>query len=85
MRRRRPMSATTQLPDGYSPSICDAIEQAFDAVWATTSMAPKNNTQELQELMISIRRTLIALAAEGITDPQELRRRTLESIALSVR
>jgi hypothetical protein len=48
-------------------------------------MASKNNTQELQELKISIRRTLIALAAEEITDPQELRRRALESMALSVR
>ena len=79
------MSTTTKLPDGYSPSILDAIEQAFDAVWATTPMASKNNTQELQELKISIRRTLIALAAEGITDPQELRRRALESMALSFR
>jgi hypothetical protein len=24
------------LPDGYSPSSLDAIEQAFDAVWTTT-------------------------------------------------
>jgi len=36
------MATTTQLPDGYSPSILDAIEQTFDAVWATTPMASKN-------------------------------------------
>ena len=56
------MSTTTQLPDGYSPSILDAIEQAFDAVWATTPMASKNNNQELK---ISIRRTLTRLGRQG--------------------
>jgi hypothetical protein len=76
------MFSTAQLPDGYSPSVLEAIEQAFDAVSTTTLMASKNNSQELK---ISIRQTLIALAAEGITDPQELRHRALESMALSVR
>jgi hypothetical protein len=34
-------------------------------------------------LKIALSRTLIALAAEGITDPQELRRRALENMALT--
>jgi len=79
------MSTTTQLPDGYSRSVLDAIEQAFEAVWTTlyANMAPENN--ESQELKIALSQTLIALAVDGITDPQELRRKALESMSLSGR
>lgn len=77
------MTLTDQLPNGYSPSILAAIEQAFEAVWATlyAHMAPDRDLSK--ELKIALSQTLIALAAEGITDPQELRRKALESMALT--
>ncbi len=31
------MSITTQLADSYSPSVLDAIEQAFSSVWLLRS------------------------------------------------
>jgi hypothetical protein len=35
------------------------------------------------EVSISLSRTLVALAAEGITDPKELRRKALENMILT--
>ena len=79
------MSITNQSPDGYNPSLLDAINQAFDAVWATlyAHVAPEN--EQAHELKIALSQTLVALASDGITDPQDLRRKATESMALSVR
>jgi hypothetical protein len=79
------MTITTQSSNIYSPLVPDAINQAFNAVWATlyAHVAPENN--QAHELKIALSQTLAALASDGITDPRELRRRALESMALSVR
>jgi hypothetical protein len=36
-----------------------------------------------KELKVALSQTLIALAADGITEPQELRRKALENMALT--
>ena len=78
------MSVTTQILDGSSPSILDVIDQAFEAVWRMlyAHMPPENELS--MELKIALSQTLIALAADGVTDPRELRRRALESMVLRV-
>ena len=78
------MSVTTQNLDISSPSILDVIDQAFEAVWRTLyAHMPTENEQSL-ELKIALSQTLIALAADGVTDPRELRRKALESMVLRV-
>ena len=78
------MSVTKQILDGSSPSILDAIDQAFEAVWRTlyAHMAP--DSDQSRELKIALSQTLIGLAADGVTDPHELRRKALESMVLRV-
>jgi len=79
------MTLTSQLPDPYSPTLLAAIEQAFDAVWTTlyAHMPTDGDQDQTKELRITLSQTLIALAADGITDPQELQRKALENMALT--
>jgi hypothetical protein len=74
---------TSGFPNSYGPELLGALEQAFDAVWATLYAHMPIVGDHAKELKIALSRTLIALAAEGITDPQELRRRALENMALT--
>jgi hypothetical protein len=61
-----------------------SLQQAFDAVWATLyAHVPPEDKVRSEELGIALGKTLVSLAAEGITDPQELRRRALENMALT--
>jgi hypothetical protein len=78
------MSVTTQILNSSSPSILDAIDQAFEAVWKMlyAHMAP--DSDQSRELKIALSRTLIGLAADGVTGPRELRRKALESMVLRV-
>ena len=76
------MSITTQFPDSYSPSLIEAIERAHDAVWSTLYAHMSSDRDQSQEAKIMLSQTLVALAANGITDPQELRRKALETMAL---
>jgi hypothetical protein len=78
------MPVTTQILDSSSPSILDAIDQAFEAVWRTlyAHMPPEN--EQSRELKIALSQTLIGLAADGVTHPHELRRKALESMVLRI-
>ena len=76
------MSITTQFPDSHSPSLIGAIERAYEAVWSTLYAHMSSDRDQSQELKIVLSQTLVALAANGITDPQELRRKALETMAL---
>jgi hypothetical protein len=82
---RRSDVMTIKLTEEYRPSLLDAIEQAFDAVWTTLYAHMSSDNDQTKELKIALNQTLIALVADGITDPLELRRKALESMALSVR
>ena len=79
------MSITTQLPDSYSPSVLDAIEQAFSSVWDTLYAHVSSDNRQVEELKIQLGQTLVSLVSDGITDPRELRRKALESVAFSLR
>ena len=68
--------------DGYSPELLHALEQAFDAVWTTLYAHVPVEGEGAKELKIALSRTLVALAADGVTEFQELRSRALETMAL---
>ena len=66
------MSITTQSPKSYSPSLIEAIERAYDAVWSTLSAQMSSDRDQSHELKIVLSQTLVALAANRTTDPQVL-------------
>jgi hypothetical protein len=60
--------------------IMSALEQALREVWAVLKAHdPHGYLDKDQDLQKSIADKLIALADSGVTDQQELRRRTLEN------
>jgi hypothetical protein len=57
-----------------------ALEHALRAVWAVLKAHdPHGYLDKNEDLQKSIADKLMALADSGVTDPQELRRRTLEN------
>jgi hypothetical protein len=78
------MSVTTQILDSSRQSILDAIDQAFETVWRMLYAHMPPDSDQSRELKIALSQTLIALAADGVTDPRELRRKALESMVLRV-
>lgn len=77
------MTLNRQLPSSYSPSVLAALEQAFDAVWTTLYAHRPRDRDQTKELKITLSQTLVGLAADGITDPEELRRKALQHMALT--
>ena len=72
--------ASQNPPRSSDDMVLFALEQALREVWAVLKA---HDTYEYldkdQDLQKAIADTLMALADFGVTDPQELRRRTLES------
>ena len=68
------------LTSGLSPEAVEDLASAFNDVWAMLYAQVPPEDDEAMEVSISLSRTLVALAAEGITDPKELRRKALENI-----
>jgi hypothetical protein len=78
------VTLTSEFPNSYSPSVLAAIEQAFNAVWATLyAHVPPKDKAATQELSIALSQTLVRLVADGITDAEELRRKALENMVLT--
>jgi hypothetical protein len=72
-----------ELADDFSPEVIEVLERAFEDVWTVLEAHQDPGSECEPEIGIAVGRTLVSLAANGITDRQELRRRTLETIALS--
>ena len=79
------MSLNNHLPKEYSPAVLAGLEAAFNDVWGLLHAQPRANEEANQELAIALSQTLAALVADGVTDPKQLRRRGLESMALTLR
>ena len=79
------MSTPPNCPIATVPHVLDAIEQAFNSVWKTLYAHVSSDNRQSDELKIQLSRTLVSLASDGITDPRELRRKALESMAFSIR
>ena len=79
------MTSTNSLPH-ENPEVVAALERAFQDVWAVLyAHLPLGGGDAVKEQSIALSRTLVALAADGITDPQELRRKALETMVLTPR
>jgi hypothetical protein len=62
----------------------DNLAQAFESIWLVMrAHEPLLDEDRAKELGIEISRKLVELAADGVTDPAQLRRLTLESLPLS--
>jgi hypothetical protein len=78
------MTSTSSLPQ--NPEVVAAMERAFQDVWAVLyAHLPLDGGDAVKEQSIALSQTLVALVADGITDPQELRRKALEVMALTPR
>jgi hypothetical protein len=66
------------------PVVLAAIEGAFDATWPVIRAHEAGNDKaRIAELSMMLSHKLVELAADGVTDPQELRRRALETFPLT--
>jgi hypothetical protein len=77
--------SSSDLPSVFTPEVVEVLEQAFEDVWKVLHAHVDPESDDGQELGSTIGRTLVALAADGVTDRQELRSRALGTIALTPR
>jgi hypothetical protein len=62
------------------------VSKLLSIVWGLLhAHVPRANEEANQELAIALSQTLAALVTDGVTDPKQLRRRGLESMALTLR
>jgi hypothetical protein len=68
----------------YDPATLAAIHEAFEATWGVLQAhEPSPPSEERNaELGFALGRVLVALAAEGVIDPAELRSRALQELPL---
>ena len=65
----------------YDPKTLDALGEAFDATWVVLQARdPFRDFERAYELRTALSQKLMALAADGVTDPIELREWALESL-----
>lgn len=77
------MGSRTPPAGFYGPETLAALGQAFSATWAAVQSAdPFRDYDHSNELRIALSQRLLALAAEGEKDPEQLRRRALEGLPL---
>jgi hypothetical protein len=70
--------------DPYDPKTLDALGQAFDATWLVLQARnPFRDFESDSELKSVLSRKLMTLAADGVTDPIELREWALEGLLLN--
>jgi hypothetical protein len=67
----------------HDPKTLEALGQAFDATWVEVQARdPFRDFERDSELKTTISEKLSTLAADGMTDPIELREWALESLLL---
>jgi hypothetical protein len=79
------MGSRNPPPDLYDhdPKSLEALGQAFDATWVEIQARdPFRDFERDSELKTAISEKLSMLAADGVTDPIELREWALESLLL---
>ena len=69
--------------DPYHLKTLDALGQAFDATWVVLQARnPFRDFERDFELKTALSQMLMTLAADGVTDPIELREWALEGLVL---
>ena len=78
------MDSFDSIPSWSDPVLLAALEQAFDATWPVIRAREGGNDEaRMAELSMALSRRLAEFAANGVTDPHELRRLALESFPLT--
>ena len=68
-------------PTYCDPKLRSTIAQAFNATWTVLQARdPLHDFEQDYELKIAVNRKLVGLAADGVTDPIELREWALEGL-----
>jgi hypothetical protein len=81
--RRETMTSPTPRLDFYTPKTLALMDQAFAAIWYDVRADdPFRDYANDSELRIAIGKTLLNLVADGVTDPNRLRRLTVDSLSL---
>jgi len=69
--------------DPYNPKTLEALTQAFEATWVVVQARdPFRDFERDFELKTALSQKLMTLAADGVTDPIELREWALEGLLL---
>ena len=74
-----------ELAHNFPLEVIEVLERAFEDVWTVLEAHQEPGSECEPEIGITVGRTLVSLAANGITDRQELRSQALEAIALTPR
>jgi hypothetical protein len=78
------MGSLSPSPSLSDPVLLAAIERAFDSTWPVIRAREAGNDKaRMAELSMALSRRLIELAADGVTDAQELGRLALETFPLT--
>ena len=77
------MGSLDPPPSWSDPVVLAAIERAFDATWPVIRAHEAGNETRMAELSMALSHRLVELAADGVTDPKELRRLALETFPLA--
>jgi hypothetical protein len=65
------------------PKLLTELAHAFESIWLVMrAHEPLLEADRAKKLGMEISRKLVELAADGVTDPAQLRRLTLESLPL---
>ena len=65
----------------YDPKMLESLDQAFEATWVVLQARdPFRDFQRDTELKSALNQKLMGLAADGVTDPIELREWALEGL-----
>jgi hypothetical protein len=79
------MYFASDLPTSFTPEIVAALEQAFEDVWKVLEAHLEPGSEHDAAWGSTISRTLVALAANGITERQQLRSQALGTLGLTPR
>jgi hypothetical protein len=78
------MAQRDPLSDLYDPEMLAVMEQAFNSTWAVLEAHDISHDQtNNDELRMALSRIIVALVAQGVTDPGWLRKMALESMPLA--
>ena len=79
------MGSTHHTPDWSDPKLLAALTRAFDDTWPVIRAHECDEDKpRMAELSMELSRKLVELAANGVTEAQELRRLALETFPLKV-
>ena len=77
------MGSQNPAPNWSDPEVLAALERAFEATWPVIRAHEAGEDKaRIAELSMALSRRLIELAADGVTDAQQLGRLALETFPL---